>query len=201
MNPNPEAPHDDADESQPVNRQTEHTRLGVFAIFAALAAVGAYGAIEGFNTSPRAEDGVTLSNPKLDTDLKCVRDTFHDAVSGVSIAKNKWFAENCDPKIKAKIKEALSQEDPLDALTHLRNEIFAESGEYSPEVEKWYKSYQGQSDGFIARIEVDQEALIKAQVRQREKAREAQMRQYQQGAVKPATPLPHKGTTRQPKGQ
>lgn len=186
MKINPETPHDDADESHSVNKQTGHTRLGVLAIFTALAAVGAYGAIKGFNTSPRAEGGVSLSDARLNTELKCVRDTFHDAVSGVSLTRNKWIAENCSSEIKARIKQALSQEDPLKALTSLRDEIFAESGEYPAGIEKWFQSYQGQSDGFAARIEVD---------------REAQMRQYQQKAIKPATSLPHKGTTRQQRGQ
>lgn len=201
METNPEAQHDDADESQHITNLSKQTKLGVLAVISVLASLVAYGAVKGFNASPRAEGGVTLSNPELDMDLKCVRDTFHDAVSGASF-KNKWVAENCDPEIKARIKQALSQENPLKALVHLRNEIFAESGEYPPEAEKWYQSYQGQSEGFDARIEINQEALMRAQIDQREKAREAQMKQYQQGGIiKPAATLHHKGTTRQQRGQ
>ncbi len=148
-----ESCRNDADESQSVSNQAGHTRLGVMAVLAALAAIGAYGAVKGFNTEPRAEGGITLSDKTLNTELQCVRDAFFDAGGGTQLTRNRWMAENCSPKIRGQIDQALDQKHPLDALKQLRDEIFRKSQECEPGAETWVSGYQGQSDGFAPRID------------------------------------------------
>lgn len=127
------------------------TFLGVLGVVALIGGAVS-GVVRGYNNKPRTEgQGVTLSDPELDTDLRCTRDSFHDAAEGQLLA-NKWFRENCPDEIKGKIAEAMQSEDPLRALTGIRDEILARSGEYPAGAEEWRKEYEGASNGFTARI-------------------------------------------------
>ncbi len=117
---------------------------------------------EGWNVSPRGpQSGVDLKDPELNTELKCLREAFNEAVMRRMIP-NKWMKDNCDPDLLEELKKSDKSPLFLTWLTQQRDEVLKAAEIISDNEEspiKWKKSFGGQNEKAHFKTEIDMESL------------------------------------------
>lgn len=150
------------------NRKNLRNKLLFLLAVGTVSGVITYGKVSGFNNDPRGPEGVTLSDPQLDKDLKCLREAFNDIATSQFFA-NGFIEKNCDKDL---IKELASKPNPLAMIASKRDEIFKSSNEYPPGTEEWRQVYDGQGEGYKMEVSIDS-AKITAAKQLRQKLRQS----------------------------
>lgn len=109
---------------------------------------------EGCNSGPKVEEGVVLTDPALDTQLKCARDTFEAVGFHSKVDGNPWAQKNC-PNFDTEVERMAANPDTsLPELAETRKQILNQA-QVDPFVEKWIVPAGKYATEMAVRIDLD----------------------------------------------
>lgn len=125
----------------------------------ALSALAIGGAAEGCSTEPVVEQGITLTNPTLDTMLKCTREQFQETAFHSVFNSHLWADKNC-PNFNKQTEELSKMQDPLAELVKTREAILQQAG-VDPDAEQWIAPLIN-DESFSIRVDINNSAVEEA---------------------------------------